>query len=759
MPTLFARDGKRRTDQNMSDCTIKEIYKKQGINVVPIPKGSGKALNIKTGWSKYQYEMFTGEISDDHDFAVILGKVSGNLIVLDFDNCDDINEINMMKDNILNKTLVVRTGDGYHVYFRVKVLPTQANTFFSKGPYSMEVKGHGAYVVGASSNHYDKDESGRYVLTGKKYTVISNTTTICDVDATSQQLIEKLKSNGWVPKNQTNGNGHHIITPTSELEKGNWSSGERYNNGFKLALRRFHMSWEYEEILNEAIKINNTCNPPHGNVEVERWVNDAHSQFQKNLQDPEQKYFKPSDDDDNKNNGNRNSGKGKSNPKDLIEVTAATIQKTHHFKCLKDSDELLWYNSKVYQPNIAEPLIKEECEKWIENCNTAARYEVINKIKAINYEDRENFDSDPDTLTADNCILNLKTLEFKEHSPSNLSCVMLPVSYHPIPDIKSVDVEFVLSYLKDTLFLEYLTSCFTANGKLEHAQFFTVLEVMACCLVKRQFDKAFMFIGSGSNGKSVLLDYIESILGKDNVSNITIHDIELERFSKAELFGKMANVFADIESNELKKTGNLKVIISGDSITAEKKHRHPFKFKPYTKLIFSANRFPYVHDQSDGFFRRFVIVEWKRQFLGDEKNSKLRTELTQNKKEKDKMFSLLVLIARNLSQRGRFKYEDNIEKLREQWNQHSDPIIQFINEVVIEQEDSVVSKREAYSRYCDFCIEHEIPYVTIKKFGMIFGEYYETDQRKDKTGINKKFWIDIKLKVPHTQERLKEFDA
>ena len=78
-------------------------------------------------------------------------------------------------------------------------------------------------------------------------------------------------------------------------------------------------------------------------------------------------------------------------------------------------------------------------------------------------------------------------------------------------------------------------------------------------------------------------------------------------------------------------------------------------------------------------------MEWKRQFLGDEKNSKLRAELTKNKKEKDKVFSLLVTIAKNLSQRGRFKHEDNIEKLRNQWNQHSDPIIQFINQVVIEK--------------------------------------------------------------------------
>ena len=41
---------------------------------------------------------------------------------------------------------------------------------------------------------------------------------------------------------------------------------------------------------------------------------------------------------------------------------------------------------------------------------------------------------------------------------------------------------------------------------------------------------------------------------------------------------------------------------------------------------------------------------------------------------------------------------------------------------------------------------------------MIFGEYYETDQRKDSKGINKKFWIDIMLKAPQVQEKLEDFD-
>ena len=736
----------------MSDAIVKDIYKKQGINLVPIPKGSGKS--VTDSWKKFQHEMFTDKLPDEQDFAVILGITSGNLIVLDFDHCDDIEELNKIKKDILNSTLVVRTGNGYHAYFRLTgELPSKANTFLENEKSKMEVKGQGAYIVGASSNHYDRDGEGKWFPTGKKYTIISNTTKIATLHANGQQIIEKITSLGWHhPTGQLNQNGQCIIIPTMDLEKGGWSSGERYNNGFKLALRRFHMGWNYEDIINEANQINQSCKPPHTTLEVERWVNDAHTQFQKNVNDPDQKYF------GNKENNNNNSTSRKK--KDHIEETTALIEKNHHFICLRDSDELLVWNGKIFIPNFAEPLIKEECEKWMDDCRNADRSEVIGKIKAINYEDREKFDSDPYKLTLENEILYINDLHTEKHSPKNLSCVLLPVSFTAIPGISSdkITQEKIFEILKNTKFLEYLSSCFTVNEKFDYKQFFTVLEIMASCLIKKQFDKAFMFIGTGSNGKSVLLDYLEQMIGSQNVSNITIHDIELERFSKAELFGKMANVFADIESDELKKTGNLKVIISGDSITAEKKHLHPFKFKPYTKLIFSANRFPYVHDQSDGFFRRFAIVEWKKQFVGYEKDPHLRRELQQNKEEMSKVFSLLVYLAKDLLERGHFKFEDNIESLRKKWNQLSDPIMQFINEVVVEEEGEVVSKQEAYARYKDFCIENELRPVTIKKFGMIFGEYYETAQKKDSNGINKKFWIDIKLKKPHIQERLKQFE-
>ena len=731
----------------MSEIAIIDTYKKQGINLVPIPKGSGKSLNIQ--WAKYQREMYTDKIPNDQDFAVILGKISGNLIVIDFDQCDDLRELEKIASNILNKTLVVRTGDGYHAYFKVDELPKKANTFLSKGNYKMEVKSQGAYVVGASCNHYDKDEHNQYVLTGKKYNVISNVLTIAHLHTTGEQIIKQIVDLGWEGQTETDGNAEHIIIPTSELEKGNWSHGERYNNGFKLALRRFHMAWTYDDTINEANQINQKCNPPHNTTEVERWVTDAHSQFTKNQEDPQHTYFGKI----------KKTGSSKEEEENKIDKITEDVQELHRFKSYKDTEELLVHNGKIYKYAQATALIKEECEKRIEHCSTHNRNEVINKIIAQNFADRELFDADHNLLTLENCILNIKEMKFTSHSPKNLTTVLLPVDYNEKVSTKEdYTIKDIEEILDGTLFLKYLKSCFTLGQEFDHEQFYTILEIMACTLLKKPLDKAFMFVGAGANGKSVLLEYIERMLGSDNVSNIPIHDIEMERFAKAELNGKLANIFADIESHELKKTSNLKMIVSGESINAEKKNQQPFKFKPFAKMIFSANKFPIVKDQSDGFFRRFIIIHWKKQFLGAEQNPRLREQLSENVEERSLVFNLLVRMARNLDKRGTFKFMKRINEVRTDWNRHSDPVMLFIEKLVHEKEGKFEKKSSVFKKYKNFCILNEIHPLTINQFGRVFGEYYETEQIKESDGINRKVWVDIEVRELQKQEKLEEYE-
>ena len=66
----------------------------------------------------------------------------------------------------------------------------------------------------------------------------------------------------------------------------------------------------------------------------------------------------------------------------------------------------------------------------------------------------------------------------------------------------------------------------------------------------------------------------------------------------------------------------------------------------FANLIFSANRFPGVYDQSQGFFRRWVIVQWNRNFENDpQRILNLKEELYQDEPEKDRVFSFAMSVA------------------------------------------------------------------------------------------------------------------
>ena len=114
----------------------------------------------------------------------------------------------------------------------------------------------------------------------------------------------------------------------------------------------------------------------------------------------------------------------------------------------------------------------------------------------------------------------------------------------------------------------------------------TVLDFIAYCLWRElRFHKLLLFNGSGRNGKGVTTQLITRFLGRQNVSNETLHRILENRFASAKLFGKMANIDADMSSQALRHTGILKMLTGGDDVPAE------HKFKPAFSLIDSAKIF------------------------------------------------------------------------------------------------------------------------------------------------------------------------
>jgi len=338
--------------------------------------------------------------------------------------------------------------------------------------------------------------------------------------------------------------------------------------------------------------------------------------------------------------------------------------------------------------------------------------------------------------------LNLETLELNPHSPDHLSRVLLPVEYHK-PEHDDIEKN-----LKDTLFWKYLTASFTVDGKFRQNDFDTVLEIIASPIIKRHVDeKAFMFLGGGENGKSVCLAYIQAIIGKNNVSNISLQDIADDKFMRANLVGMSANIFPDLEQNELRRSGKIKAITSNEGLEVQKKHQQGFTLYPFSKLIFSCNRFPKVFDQSQGFFRRWLIVKWERDFENDpERIEYLKEELESNQHEKNQVFSCLVSIANKLNKVGKFTHTKDWKTIQKEWNENADPIDDFCNNYIIDSENHK-SKRETYHFYKNMMIEKGETPKGIGQFSKAFAEYYEED-RIEIGGRTQRAWLNINFKVP-----------
>jgi P4 family phage/plasmid primase-like protien len=143
-----------------------------------------------------------------------------------------------------------------------------------------------------------------------------------------------------------------------------------------------------------------------------------------------------------------------------------------------------------------------------------------------------------------------------------------------------------------------------------------------------KYQKALLCVGKGANGKSTFLLLFEHFLGKENTGHVSLQVIMSNRFATACLYGKLANIFADLKNDKLANTGLFKMLVSGDPMKSEKKHCQPFDFENYAKLFFSANEIPQSEDTSYAYFRRWIIFFFESVFEGDNNDPNLIDRLT-----------------------------------------------------------------------------------------------------------------------------------
>jgi len=194
-----------------------------------------------------------------------------------------------------------------------------------------------------------------------------------------------------------------------------------------------------------------------------------------------------------------------------------------------------------------------------------------------------------------NGMLEWETGELLEHSEDFESTVQLGTVWDPGAECKHFD-----SWLAEVLEPDFIPLAWEMIGYLMYSG--NPLQV------------AFMLYGTGGNGKGTLIRVICDLLGEGNYASESLEDLNTHRFSAVNLFGRIANIAGDIDGTYQESTANFKKLTGEDVYAAEKKFGDRFTFKSWAVPVFSANKIPGSADVSEGYLRRWVILEFTRTF-------------------------------------------------------------------------------------------------------------------------------------------------
>lgn len=402
------------------------------------------------------------------------------------------------------------------------------------------------------------------------------------------------------------------------------------------------------------------------------------------------------------------------------------IMKEINIVTLKSKEILYWKNGTYRFDGelLIQPRIRELADVGLNGIR-----EILGYIRdKTGYYNLDQFDSDPHIVNLKEGLLDLKTGKISDHDPEYLSITQIPIKYD--------------QYATCPRFEKFLKSSLNDDKNIH-----TIYEMIALCLIKDNslIQKAFIHIGSGSNGKSKLFEIIIAFLGKGNVSSANMQRLENNRFALAGLIGKLANISADISSEALMQTSNHKMVIAGDRIVFEKKNKDGVSGVAYATLIYSANELPIIHDGSDGFARRFVIIDWPNSFYGEKRDKTIQT-IQYDESELSGILNKVILIAKDLLQTHSLKYEKTVANIKKEWEEKSDSPKRFITETMYIDYERTCPVALVRSQYTKFCITHKMTPLSPKSFNFRMNELGYEQKGKKINGDNIQSWFGFTLK-------------
>lgn len=343
-----------------------------------------------------------------------------------------------------------------------------------------------------------------------------------------------------------------------------------------------------------------------------------------------------------------------------------------------------------------------------------------------------DLDSDLFLLATPTGVIDLQTGELLPHDSSRLITKVSPAEYYtdaPEPPT----------------FMRFLTWMFP---DAEVRSF--VLRLLGMCLtgdIREQY--AFIFWGSGANGKSTLLELVQKILGdyatlaapgmfEDNGNR---HPCELD-----DLRGRRFVMASEWPENSRVRASLLKSLTGDASIKARGMHRDWDEFPRTHKTIFVTNNKPRINEDSEGMWRRVVLIPCTSTVSAGERDPELPVKLAE---EMPEILSLLVRHCLDWQKNG-LRIPDAVRAATDEYRQEENPLNEFVSDCCDFEVNAPAPIGDVYQQYVNWTSRvgrHAMNRTTFtRNFIATFAAKVTSKQVKVK-GVNTRCFVGLKLRT------------
>lgn len=231
-----------------------------------------------------------------------------------------------------------------------------------------------------------------------------------------------------------------------------------------------------------------------------------------------------------------------------------------------------------------------------------------------------------------------------------------------------------------------------------------------------KLEQCLLLIGTGANGKSVVFDIVNALLGTENITHYTLSKLcDGDGYYRSMISGKLLNYSSELGTN-LSDVDMVKKLISGEPVDARNPYGRPFTVYRYCKFMFNTNSLPTSVEISDAYFRRMNFMQFDVTIPKSEQDPELAKKIIAT--ELDGVLQWVLTGLKRLLATRQFTKSPKMEAAKEQIRRDLDSVATFMVEYGYKSSSNQrVLMKELREEYNEFCKLNNCRQVGHKSFG------------------------------------------